>query len=274
MTALDRVDAQVKGLTLGAVDYILKPIRVELVLARIKNQLALRQMQLDLEEQNSELEAYAHTVAHDLKGPLSIAQGFTELLTLPGVNLDQQEYSNYLHMLSDSINKQISIIDELLLFSAIRKEDVTLEPLAMDLILANVTARMQGLINEYQGQVFMPDNWPNALGHAAWIEEVWCNYISNALKYGGNPPHVKLGCSPGDNGQITFWVEDNGQGIPAEAQNHLFQEHKRLRRHHAQGHGLGLTIVKRIAEKLNGTVGLVSQPGKGSRFFFTLQAAG
>ena len=112
-----------------------------------------------------------------------------------------------------------------------------------------------------------------ALGYGPWIEEVWVNYLSNALKYGGMPsapPRIELGAEPQPDGLVRFWMRDYGPGIPTESQAHLFTQFTRLDQVRAKGHGLGLSIVRRIVEKLGGQVGVISQVGQGSTFFFAL----
>jgi two-component system, sensor histidine kinase and response regulator len=101
---------------------------------------------------------------------------------------------------------------------------------------------------------------------------VWVNYLSNAIKYGGQPPHVELGCDeqPGD--ILRFWVRDNGRGIPIEEQAGLFTAFGENSKVRATGHGLGLSIVQTIVEKMGGRVGMDSTPGHGSAFYFTLPA--
>jgi signal transduction histidine kinase len=111
------------------------------------------------------------------------------------------------------------------------------------------------------------------LGYAPWVEEVWLNYISNALKYGGRPPRVELGAQVQVDGYVKFWVKDNGAGLSADQLAHLFTPYTRLGQPHIKGHGLGLSIVWRIIEKLNGRVGAESEPGQGSVFSFYLPPA-
>ncbi|NIU99771.1 MAG: hybrid sensor histidine kinase/response regulator, partial [Phycisphaerae bacterium] len=127
-------------------------------------------------------------------------------------------------------------------------------------------------IEEYRGEIIFPKTWPVAQGYAPWIEEVWTNYLSNALKYGGRPPRLELGAKRQSDGMIRFWVRDNGPGLKPETQATLFTEFTRLTEVRAQGHGLGLSIVRRIIEKLGGEVGFDSEnvPGQGSAFYFTL----
>jgi signal transduction histidine kinase len=109
------------------------------------------------------------------------------------------------------------------------------------------------------------------------VEEVWINYVSNGIKYGGRPPRVELGATPQADGMIQFWVQDNGRGLTPDEQDQLFKPFSQLGggREGTQGYGLGLSIVRRIVEKLGGQVGVESQAvaGQGSRFWFSLPAA-
>ena len=113
---------------------------------------------------------------------------------------------------------------------------------------------------------------PIAKGYAPWVEEVWANYLSNGLKYGDQPPRMELGATPQSGGMVRFWVQDHGPGLTPEAQAMLFTEFTRLSEIRAEGHGLGLSIVRRIMEKLGGQAGVESNgvSGQGSVFYFTL----
>lgn len=128
------------------------------------------------------------------------------------------------------------------------------------------------MIREQQAQIILPQAWPDAIGYGPWIEEIWTNYLSNALKYGGRPPYVELGASAQTDGVVRFWVRDNGPGIPPAVHARLFTSINHIGSIKDPEHGLGLPIVFRIAEKLGGQVGVESEPGAGSRFFFTLPA--
>lgn len=272
MTAVDEATDEVKGLSMGAVDYITKPIRVERVLARIKTHLTLYRLQLELQEQKGEMESYAHTVAHDLKGPLTILLGYAELMAAQIDELGLPDLKAKMESITHNVYKQIHIVNALLLLSSVRRQDVALEPIDMSLIVYQVRARLAPLIEEMQAEIILPPGWPAALGYEAWVEEVWINYASNALKYGGDPPRLIFGATPQADGFIRFWLQDNGPGLSPAAQSTLFREYNRLQRAGAGGHGLGLSIVKRIIEKLGGTVGVESALGQGSTFFFTLPA--
>jgi signal transduction histidine kinase len=151
-------------------------------------------------------------------------------------------------------------------------------------IVANALERLDHMVGIHQADIIVPDAWPTALGYGPWIEEVWANYISNAIKYGGKPPRVELGADPPSvpplggeeqGGMVRFWVRDNGSGISWEAQSRLFTPFTRLDQVRVEGHGLGLSIVRRIVKKLGGYVGVESPgvPGEGSVFYFSLPPA-
>ncbi len=236
-------------------------------------QEALRQHAADLEARNEELNAFAHTVAHDLKNPLQNLIGYTELLGEGYEDLPDEIREEALRTIVQSADRMNSIIEELLLLAAVRRGEVRSEPLEMGAIVAAAQDRLAYMIEEHDAQIAVPETWPTAVGHAAWVEEAWANYLSNAIKYGGDPPRVEVGASEQPDGMVRFWVRDNGRGLTAEEQARLFVPFTRLHQVRAEGQGLGLSIVRRIVDKLGGQVGIESEVGEGSTFFFTLPQA-
>ena len=232
---------------------------------------ALRQYTVELEARNEELDAFAHTVAHDLKTPLGHIIGFAQVLEKDYSVLLQKELRSYLRTMVQSGRRMNNIIDELLLLAGVRKmEEVELGPLDMAGIVAEAQGRVAYLIEEHQAEIISPDTWPVALGYGPWVAEVWVNYLSNAIQYGGQPPRVELGATQQADGMVCFWVRDNGSGLTPEEQARLFTPFTRLDQVRAKGHGLGLSIVRRIVEKCGGQVGVESEVGQGSVFTFTL----
>ncbi len=232
-----------------------------------------KQIERDLKLRNEQLDAFAHTVAHDLNSSLAVVVGFSEQLAEIYDAISPEELHQYLLIVARSGRKMSNIVNELLLFASMRKEEVDLEPLNMAAIVNEAVQRLREALAEHQARLILPQSYPSSLGHAPWVEEVWYNYISNALKYGGSPPRVEVGSQPLDNGQVRFWVKDNGQGLTAEQQAQLFAPYAQLPHPQIKGHGLGLSIVRQIVEKLGGQVGVESDggPGRGSTFFFTLR---
>jgi signal transduction histidine kinase len=278
MTALAETVDKVKGLKLGAVDYITKPVQAEEVLARLTTHLTIRKLQRDLQQQVqlrdkliAELDAFAHTVAHDLKNPLGIIVGYADYLVehLTTFNCDEDTLT-VMGDISRFGQRCASIIDALLLLASVRQEEMELMPLSMSEIISEVQARLQPIITQYNAEMTLPTTWPTPTGYAPWIEEVWANYLSNGIKYGGQPPQLTLGSTLQANGQLRFWVQDNGPGLTPAAQEKLFTEFTRLDKSRGEGHGLGLSIVRRIIDRLGGEVGVESVAGQGSTFYFTL----
>lgn len=225
-----------------------------------------------LQSQNRELKAYAHTVAHDLKLPLNV-MGLAAHLITEKPDLTDAELKGYAQQISATVYKMDAIIDNLLLFAKVNNTEVPVESVEMSVVLENVLERLNQLINEYQVQIDIPESWPIAIGYGPWIEEVWTNYFSNAIKYGGKPPHVELGASLQPDGIVRYWMRDNGPGIAIHDQAGLFTAYSQVDATHHSGNGLGLSIARRIVEKMGGQTGCESELGKGSVFFFTLQAA-
>ncbi len=220
-----------------------------------------------------DLDAFAHTVAHDLKNPVSILYGYSSLLLEHSGKMSQQHSDQMLNIIAQTSEKMTNIVNELLLLASVRKGvNVKVGPIDMAAVVSEVQARLALMIDDYDAVITAPDHWPQAVGYGPWIEEVWVNYISNAMKYGGVPPHITLGAAEQPDGSIRFWVRDNGPGLTADQKASLFTEFSRLQQVKVEGHGLGLSIVQRIVEKLNGKVGVESVPGEGSTFSFTLPA--
>ena len=232
----------------------------------------------ELQVRNEELDAFAHTVAHDLKNPLHLIIGFAETLRPSFSDLSDEEREDALRHITRNGRKMNNIVDELLLLAEVRKTQVQMSPLDLSRILFDAQQRLTDMIHDRHAAIIAPERWPNVLGYAPWVEEVWVNYLSNALKYGGTSsaaPRVSLGADLLPDGMVRLWVHDNGDGIAPEVQARLFTPFTRLDRVRARGHGLGLSIVRRIVDKMGGQVGVTSEgvPGQGSIFFFTLPLA-
>jgi two-component system sensor histidine kinase/response regulator len=285
ISALDATQDKVKAFTVGGVDYITKPFQLEEVLARVETHLALRSLQESLQREIierdkliAELDAYAHTVAHDLKNPLGTLIGFTSMLEATYGEMPDEQLRLCVSTIGRSGRKMTNIIEELLLLASVRKmDDLKTQPLDMAAVVTEALDRLADMIAGHQAEVIAPQAWPVALGYAPWVEEIWVNYISNALKYGGRPPQVEMGGAlvnvNGPHDQVRFWVRDNGAGLPPEDQARLFTPFAQIHQARAQGHGLGLSIVQRIVEKLGGQVSVESEVGQGSAFLFTLPSA-
>jgi PAS domain S-box-containing protein len=238
-------------------------------------EVALRTQNEQLQARNRELDAFAHTVAHDLKNPLGVLTPMAEIVAEDYDQIPPEKLGEYLKTIARTGRRASRIVEALLLLAGVRQKSVRVEPLDMSEIITESLQRLESMISEYQAEIITPDTWPVVRGYGPWVEEIWVNYLSNGLKYGGQPPHLELGATPQPDGMVRFWVRDNGPGLTPEARAQLFAEFTQLEPDRIEGHGLGLSIVRRIVEKLGGQAGVESEgkPGQGSIFSFTLPLA-
>ena len=230
----------------------------------------LTQQAMELQRRNAELDEFAHTVAHQVQGLLGQIVGYSSFIQMNWAdNMDDQAQLALKRVLQSS-HKMNNVLSEILLLASVDRSDVETIPLDMGRIVSEAKKRLSFTIDEYKADIQHGNDWPLSLGYTSWIEEVWVNYISNGLKYGGKPPVLTLGADLERDGMIRYWVQDNGQGISKSDQKKLFKPHTRLRQTRARGEGLGLSIVRRIVEKCGGEVGVDSEPGQGSTFWFCL----
>ncbi len=220
-----------------------------------------------------ELDAFAHTVAHDLKNPLNSISGYVQLLEMQYSSEPEEKARQSMHIIRQGASKMQSIIDALLLLANVRQQaEIPIRPLHMGEIVADAVMRLDTMIQTRQANIMLPQTWHQAAGYRPWIEEIWVNYLSNAIKYGGTSPQIELGSTDEGDDTIRFWIRDNGPGIPADEQAQLFIPFARLNQK-IDGHGLGLSIVQRIVERSGGSVAVESDTNKGSTFSFTLPAS-
>jgi PAS domain S-box-containing protein len=249
---------------------------------------ALRRSNTELQTRNQDLDAFIHTMTHGLKNPLGVIVGYAHVLETEYATIPEEDFRFCTQAIARNGRRMQCIVDALLRLVMVRNIEVEWAPLDMARIVTDAQLNVIHLIEEYRAEIIVPQDWPTALGYAPWIEEVWVNYLSNALQYGGRPPRVELGFSVLDFGldreeqsgladpdskMIRFWVRDNGPGLTSAEQESLFNPFTQLERIPSVGHGLGLSIVKRIVERLGGQVEVESKPGAGSTFSFMLPAA-
>ena len=278
VTALGGLSDKIRGFSSGAVDYITKPYQNHEVLARVRTHLTLRRLRDQLathverlQEQNDSLDAYARTVAHDLKNPLNLVLNFARLIEEnPSLDPQAKEDLDYLLKSAERMNH---IIHDLLLLSQLRKDELRPVRVRMDSVVRQALDRLHQDLQSKSAKLRQPEQWPDAMGQSSWIQAVWVNYISNALKYGGSPPEIVLSWEEETEvpGFLRFCVSDNGSGVSLDQQRQIFDEFSRVGGESAEGHGIGLSIVRRVVQRLGGKVGMQPRPdAPGSTFYFTL----
>ncbi len=237
----------------------------------------IEQYQTELKQCQTKLETFVHTVANDLKQPLD------SLLTLCS-SLEQNSSTTMpllLHAESiqtlqkmRTMGEQAGNVMNSMLFLGELFQDKPAKFALFDtdeIVTTVIEKRLASMIQQYQAKIKLAEIWPSVPGVRLWLEEIWINYISNALKYGGKPPHLELGAAPFPPDFVRFWVRDNGEGITSVEQERLFKPFD-LQQLQVKEDGLGLPMVQHLVEKLGGSVGVESTKGKGSVFYFILPA--
>ncbi|HKI89765.1 MAG TPA: histidine kinase N-terminal 7TM domain-containing protein, partial [Draconibacterium sp.] len=210
-----------------------------------------------------DLDSFAHTVAHDLKNSLGSIVASCDVME-ESINDNETDLATELAgLIKSSASKSLKITQELLILATVSHQEISKSKLDMKSIFQEAKSQLQDLIYSKNAKIIEPESWPEAVGYASWVEEIWTNYLSNAMKYGGIPPEIEVGADIMENNRVRFWIKDNGDGVSEQQQSKLFKKHIRLDPNKAEGYGLGLSIIKRIAEKLGGIVGVESlgKPG-------------
>jgi PAS domain S-box-containing protein len=246
--------------------------------ALLKTKQNLEEVNKDLDSKvellgikNTELEAYDHTIAHSLKTSLSASIHVLQILSNFNADNLNEEQIQLLRRAHTDLENAGESVDALLMLSTISDEQVEPKPLDMKRLVHEALRQLENERLSVQAIVQMPDTWLPAAGHAPWVGEVWLNYLSNAFKYCGPPVILDLGCLPDGPDSVCYWVRDNGKLLTQAEREQLFVPFFRLHHNRNNGHGLGLTIVQRVVEKLGGIAGVDTLDG-GNRFFFTLPA--
>jgi len=219
-----------------------------------------------------DLDSFSHTVAHDLKNMLGAIVSASTLIKQGIDDMGKDDILEINELIRQAATKTMHITRELLTLASVRQQEVKMVKVNMHRIVIDALNRLNDMTLAYNAQIIVPDTFHEALGYDGWLEEVWINYISNAIKYGGTPPVIQMGNTLLPGKKVKFWIKDNGKGLSKDDIALLFNKFTRLDTLRVEGNGLGLSIVKRIVEKLNGEVGVESNniPGQGSTFYFIL----
>lgn len=224
-----------------------------------------------LEQKNKDLNSYSHTVAHDLKAPLKSMIRYSQMVLNDNkTNLAIQEH---IPVFERAASKMYNIISVLLQLSQVSEVDeVEFETFAMNEVLRAAKERVKNTAEEAGGSIWITTPMPAVYSYAPWVEEVWVNYLSNALMYGGEEPSVEVSAEETEEGMVRFCVRDFGQGMDEEGLKNLFNGEISAQVS-LKSNGLGLSIVQRIVRKLGGEVGVESKKGEGTTFYFELPQA-
>ena len=232
----------------------------------------VRERTAKLEEALRELEAFSYTVAHDLRAPLRAMKGFGDLvLEDAGGRLDPEQ-RDYLRRVTQGASQMDALVRDLLAYSRLSRGGLKAERVDLAALIQEVALRMASELRDQRAQLVVEGGIPDVLGHAESLQQVVTNLLSNAAKFvpPGGAARIRVAAQTRDT-WVRLTVEDNGIGIAPEYQERIFHVFERLHRPELYpGTGIGLAIVHRAIQKMGGRVGVESELGKGSRFWFEL----
>jgi len=224
-----------------------------------------------LESVNRELESFSYSVSHDLRAPLRAIIGFTAILEEDYTDKLDQEAMRITTVIKKNTVKMGQLIDDLLAFSRISRQDVAKTNLNMTSIVNEVKDDLstQYDISKIQWAI---QPLPTITANTNLIRQVWVNLMSNAVKYSSKKenPYIEIGSFLKDK-QTAFFVRDNGVGFDQKYSDKLFKVFQRLHKtEEFEGTGIGLALVEKIVARQGGDVWVDAEPGKGACFYFSL----
>jgi PAS domain S-box-containing protein len=227
------------------------------------------------ERTNAELEAFSYSVSHDLRAPLRAIEGFSQALREEYSHLFDATANDYLQQVIDASTRMNRLVQDLLNYSRLSRTELMLDRVDLDSALASA---IKELTPEERKFILMNHRQKKpVMAHEQTLIQIFANLIANGLKFHApeQQPQVTIDVRPGARPKtVRVLITDRGIGIAPEHQQRVFQVFERL--HGIEdfpGTGIGLAIVKRGMERMDGTYGLESTPGKGSTFWIELQAA-
>lgn len=235
----------------------------------------VRDRTAELEAANKELEAFAYSVSHDLRAPLRAVTGFAHILARKHRQSLDEQGRHYLDQVVANSTRMATLIDDLLEYSRTGHGAVQTRPVPLAPIIAGLRSTFEERIAETHAVIRVSEPLATPLGDPTLLAQVLNNLLDNALTYSldDRAPQVTITAQRRD-GWTQLSVADNGIGIPPEDHEKVFQVFQRLHDQDAYpGTGIGLAIVAKAVQLMNGKVRLESDPGQGSRFVLMLPTA-
>jgi len=232
----------------------------------------LLQTMEELERSNAELEQFGYVISHDLQEPLRMVSSFTGLLQRDYKGKLGSEADEFIRYIFDGAKRAQAMINDLLEYSRVGIRGGKFIPTDCEKVLERVLHNLRLAIDENNAKISY-DSLPKIMADEAQMLRLFQNLIANAIKFHGNqPPVVHIGAERKDDKWL-FSVRDNGIGINPEQSERIFMIFQRLHPiGQYSGTGIGLAICKKIVERHGGEICLMSEPGKGSTFYFTIPA--
>lgn len=226
----------------------------------------------ELELTNKELEAFAYSIAHDLRAPLRAISGFSQILMEEKSSQFDEETNDFLARIDESSKKMHDLIDDILSLSQLGKQALKIESHDLSILAQHVAAALTPLAATKKEVVFDLPEGTMIEGDEQMLKILLTNLFSNAIKFTApdEAALIELGHRT-ENNEIVYYVKDNGIGFDMESASHIFSPFQRLHvDSQYEGTGIGLAIVSRIIERHQGRLWYESAPGAGTTFYFTV----
>ena len=225
-----------------------------------------------LAETNQELEAFCYTVSHDLRAPLRGMQGFAAALEEDYGGTIDETGLEYLQRIRRATRRMEALIHDLLEYSRLSRDELSMQPLALDEVVDDALAQVAAAIEERGARVTVERDLPRVIGSRSVLARVVANLLSNAVKFveRDKAPVVRVHAVV-QGGRARLNIDDNGLGVDPQHQERIFRVFERLHGvDRYPGTGIGLAIVRKGMERMGGCAGVESGPHGGSRFWIEL----
>jgi PAS domain S-box-containing protein len=225
----------------------------------------------ELKRSNDELQQFAYVASHDLQEPLRMVASYTQLLAKRYTGLLDSDADEFIAYAVDGSKRMQGLIQDLLAYSRAGTNGKDLHQISSEKALKDALANLRATIQD-SGALVTHDLLPVITTDDTQLTQVFQNLVGNAIKYrSAEVPRVHVSATKNDRKEWTFSVRDNGLGIDPQYFERIFVLFQRLHgRKEFEGTGIGLTICKKIVERLGGRIWVESQPEKGSTFYFAL----
>ena len=228
-----------------------------------------------LRESIRSLESLSYSIAHDLRAPLRTIHSFSDILLNDYAARLDDDARGYLRRMAAAAGHMDQLIQDLLAYGQLTRESLPRESVALDPLASGLVESMRGEIESKGAEVRVNRPLPCVFGNRTMVQQVLLNLISNALKFvpEGVTPRVEIFAETRD-GNVRVNVRDNGIGIDPQLHERIFGVFERVHpKERFPGTGIGLAIVQKAIERMNGTLGVDSNPTEGSTFWFELPRA-
>ena len=244
-------------------------------LKAFNNELEARveQRTRELENSNQELQAFSYSVSHDLRAPLRTIDGFSLALMEDYSDRLDADGRDYIERIRGGVQRMGMLIDALLQLSRVTRSEVQREEIDLSQLSTLIFGELQA-VEEKRGAVFVVQPGVVAEADPRLMRVAFENLLGNCLKFTSKTPDAQIAFGRMDrNGQTVYFIEDNGAGFDMQYVDRLFTAFQRLHGDRDfKGSGIGLATVSRIIRRHHGEIWAEGEPGRGAKFFFTLEA--